>query len=235
MEFQDIKKKIKSGELTLSNFEGKSEVWKHFRQFVGSDNKCVGFVECIKCSTLLAYDSKKTGTLTLSRHMKQTCLGRKDDSQPSMSSFVTPPSIPVRVKQALTEKCLEFCCRDIRPFYVVSGKGFQGLAQELISVGATYGRVLAQSILPHHSTISKACQEKADERRKVLTQTLKDVLKNREVGMSTDMWTDDYKKLSYIAITCHYITEEYELVAKSLTTAMFCLAKQCEASLVSIH
>ncbi|KAL0179893.1 hypothetical protein M9458_025335, partial [Cirrhinus mrigala] len=221
MELEDVQKKIKMGELTLSKFGGKSEVWKHFQQVVGSDNICVGFVKCIKCGTLLAYDSKKTGTSTMNRHMKQACHGRKDDSQPSMSSFVTSPSIPLRARQALTEKCIEFCCKDIRPFYVLSGHGFQALAQELINVGGTYGRVSAQSILPHHSTVSKACIEKADERREVLAQTLKDALKNGDVAMSTDMWTDDYKKISYIAITCHYITDDYTLVGKTLTTAMF--------------
>lgn len=35
------------------------------------------------------------------------------------------------------------------------------------------------------------------------------------------MWTDDYRKISYIAITCHYITDDYNLVGKTLTTAMF--------------
>lgn len=62
MEIEEAKKKIKTGELTLSKFGGKSEVWKHFKLVVGSDNICVGFVSCIKCGTLLAYDSKKTGT-----------------------------------------------------------------------------------------------------------------------------------------------------------------------------
>ena len=39
MEMDDIKKKIKSGELTLSKSGGKSDVWK---SFVDSDNICVG-------------------------------------------------------------------------------------------------------------------------------------------------------------------------------------------------
>lgn len=168
--------------------------------------------------------AKKRGLPTMNRHMKQACHDRNYDSsqpQPSMSSFVTFPSNPLRARQAITEKCVEFCCRDIRPFYVVSGQGFERLAQELINVGATYGRVSAQSILPHHSTVSKACIEKADERREVLAQTLKDALKNGDVAMSTDMWTDDYRKTSYIAITCHFITDDYNLVGKTLTTALF--------------
>ena len=185
----------------MSKPGGKSEVWNHFEQVVDSDNICVGFVQCMKCSTLLSYDCKKTGTSSLNRHMKQACIARKD-----VVSLQCP---------------LLFFCRDIRPFYVVSGQGFQAIAQQLINVGATYGRVSAQSVLPHHSTVSKACIEKADERREVLTQTFKDALKNGDIGMSMDMWTYDYRKLSYMAITCHYISDEYQLVSKTLTTAMF--------------
>ncbi|KAL1261252.1 hypothetical protein QQF64_006517 [Cirrhinus molitorella] len=72
------------------------------------------------------------------------------------------------------------------PWQKGCGHGFQALAQELINVGSTYGSVSAQSILPHHSNVSKACLEKADERREVLAQTFKDALKNGDVGMSTD-------------------------------------------------
>ncbi len=39
--------------------------------------------------------------------------------------------------------------------------------------------------------------------------------------MSTDMWNDDYQKLSYMAITCHYVTHDFMLVSKTLTTAVF--------------
>ena len=41
------------------------------------------------------------------------------------------------------------------------------------------------------------------------------------VGMSTDMWTDDFRKISYLAITCHYISEDFKLIGKNLCTAMF--------------
>ncbi|CAL8354895.1 unnamed protein product [Arctogadus glacialis] len=49
MEPEEVKKKIKTGELKVSKFEGKSEVWTYFKQVVGSDNVCVGFVECSVC------------------------------------------------------------------------------------------------------------------------------------------------------------------------------------------
>lgn len=39
--------------------------------------------------------------------------------------------------------------------------------------------------------------------------------------MSTDMWTDDFRKIHYLSITCHYVTENFELIGKNLTTATF--------------
>ncbi|XP_029682715.1 uncharacterized protein [Takifugu rubripes] len=39
--------------------------------------------------------------------------------------------------------------------------------------------------------------------------------------MSTDMWTDDYRRMSYIAITCHFTETDFRLVGKTLTTAVF--------------
>ncbi len=41
------------------------------------------------------------------------------------------------------------------------------------------------------------------------------------VRMTTDMWTDDYRKVSYITITCHYITSDFKLKNNVLTTAVF--------------
>ena len=80
MELEDVKKKRKTGELPLSKF-GVSEVRNHFKQVVGSDNICVGFVErsTALCSPMTA---DKTEKWMMKRHMKQAPRGRKDDSEP---------------------------------------------------------------------------------------------------------------------------------------------------------
>ena len=49
MELEDVKKKIETGELTLSKFRGKSEVWNHLKQAVGSDNNI-----CASCVNALS-------------------------------------------------------------------------------------------------------------------------------------------------------------------------------------
>ncbi|CAL9694246.1 unnamed protein product [Knipowitschia caucasica] len=231
MDRLEVQKKIKSRELSL-HLEGepvhvgKSDVWQHFHFVVDKDKVSVGFVQCRHCHALLAFETKKTGTSSLIRHTKACRQKRQDEAtksqqQTPMTSFITVPKVPQRLKQAITDKCVDFCTKDLRPFYTVSGEGFQALAQELINIGASYGRIAASSVLPHHGTISKACLEKAEMKREQLVSELKQTLASGDIGMSTDMWTDDYRKMSYIAITCQFINSDFLLVGKTLTTAVF--------------
>ncbi len=41
------------------------------------------------------------------------------------------------------------------------------------------------------------------------------------IGMTTDMWTDDHRKISYLSITCHYVTTQYDMKSRVLTTTSF--------------
>ncbi|CAM4672842.1 unnamed protein product [Leuciscus chuanchicus] len=141
--------------------------------------------------------------------------------QQSMTKFLAK-NVPLKTKQAVTEKCVYMCAKDIRPFYFVQGDGFLELAQELINVGATRGRVAASSVLPSPNTVATHCRNLAEEKREELAKQVKEILnKGGKVGMSTDMWTDDFRKIHYLSITCHYVTEDFELIGKNLTTATF--------------
>ena len=222
----DIKKKLAAGEYTLIVKEGKSDVWKSFKLVVDADGKSREYVQCNKCKALMSYDSKRTGTSTLNRHVAN-CKSTSDSggaSQKSIATYVTKSadSVPLRVKQAVTQKCVIFCARDIRPFYTVKGKGFKELAQELINVGAERGKVPVSSVLPAPNTISAHCKALAAKEREAFTANVKSHLKNGgTVGMTTDMWTDDFRKINYLAVTCHYIGDDYNLIGKNLATVMF--------------
>ncbi|KAG1946559.1 rho guanine nucleotide exchange factor [Pimephales promelas] len=57
-----------------------------------------------------------------------------------------------------------------------AGEGFIELAQQLINIGATYGSVAAQDVLPDPTTVSKRCRELAIEKRAKLVEQLNDTL-----------------------------------------------------------
>lgn len=218
-----VKSKLAAGEFTVSKGEGRSDVWKVFGVVHDSEGNSTGYVQCSKCKVLLKYDSKKTGTSSLSRHIAlcgHSATTTTQQQQP-MSKFMAQ-KVPLKTKQAVTEKCVYMCAKDIRPFYVVKGDGFVELAQELINVGATYGRVAASSVLPSPNTVATHCRNLAEEKREEFAKQVKEILnKGGKVGMSTDMWTDDFRKIHYLSITCHYVSEDFELIGKNLTTAMF--------------
>ncbi len=83
------------------------------------------------------------------------------------------------------------------------------------------GRVSAESVLPDPTTISRRCKEAAASKRQTVVKEILDILCDINVGMTTDMWTDDYRKNSFLTITCHYITPDFLLRSRVLTTAMF--------------
>lgn len=117
-----------------------------------------------------------------------------------MSEFFSKP-VPPNARSQVIDKCVDFCCKDIRPFQTVACGGFIKLAQELINVGAAYGRLSAEKLLPDPTTISGRCQEKAKTKRDAIVAEIKEVMCSVNVGMTTDMWTDDYRKVSYMAFT----------------------------------
>ena len=126
---EEVKNKLSSGEFKTIQNEGKSTVWRYFRLVVNADfNVAVGYVQCRKCKVVMKYDSKRTGNSALQRHVDIVCKTTDDAGwllQPSIAAFAScSRKIPLQDKQKITEKCLAFCCKDIRPFRSNKGRLF---------------------------------------------------------------------------------------------------------------
>lgn len=156
---QGIKEKLDRGELIkVQNTSGKAAFWKNFDLITTRENKPIGNVQCRICNHILSYDSKKTGTSHLQRHVERGCAAASNSTstskQLSMSEFFSKP-VPPNARSQVIDKCVDFCCEDIWPFQAVACGGFIKLAQELINVGAAYGRLSAEKLLPDPTTISR--------------------------------------------------------------------------------
>lgn len=57
-------------------------------------------------------------------------------------------------------------------------------------------------------------------KRQNMVKDISEIMPDINVGMTTDMWTDDYCKISYLTNTYHYITPEYQLKSRVLNTVM---------------
>lgn len=216
--YSDIKNKLSTGEYILLDVAGKSEIWKRFKLVaVKESGESIGFVQCEKCLIFLSYNSSKSGTSHLRRH---NCIA---NSSNKLTSFFKPQSrnIDKKDKETLLQASVEMCCKDLRPFDIVSGEGFVNFAQTLVNIGVKNGNINVTDILPHPTTISRHVTETADNLRSQLVLEINKKVKEGLCAASTDMWTDDYRKKSFVAVTVHYFDDDWQLASKLLYTCDF--------------
>ncbi|KAJ8888259.1 hypothetical protein PR048_007746 [Dryococelus australis] len=92
------------------------------------------------------------------------------------------------------------CAKDLRACSCADGDGLTEPAQE---VGATFGHASATDVLPHRSTVAQSAVEQ------------------RACAMTMELWTNDFKKIHYLAVTAHYIDNEWRLINNVLIMKRF--------------
>lgn len=81
--------------------------------------------------------------------------------------------------------------------------------------------VLMSAVLPHPTTISRnVTKVKKDLHQKIFPMVEK-AMQNGECSATTDMWTEDYKKKSFITVTVHFFDDNFTLQKKVLFTSFF--------------
>ncbi len=139
-----------------------------------------------------------------------------------MSNYINlTAETAAEIKRALTKTIVQFCAKDIRPMEIISGKGFSKLAQHLISIGATFGNAEIKTILPHPTTISRNVAKVKEELHRKMFPIVEKAMKDGECSATTDMWTEDYKKRSFITVTVHFFDDNLTLQKKVLFTSLF--------------
>lgn len=94
-----------------------------------------------------------------------------------------------------------------RPFQLVADTGFHKVAKFLLSVGANFGtNVDIRSILPHPTTISRNIMNVYNKHFNKIKTEINSV-KSVGFGLTSDLWTDNFIRRTYIAVTIHYIID----------------------------
>ena len=130
--------------ITYVENQGVSDVWPSFSE-VNVDNVFSDHVLCIKCKALLKWKSRD-GTSGLKAHIK-SCVGKVDS--PKITKFAVAESfkkLSTIDKAGLVNTISNMCATDIRPFSIVEGSGFKKLVEQLISIGAKYGKIPVEFI-----------------------------------------------------------------------------------------
>lgn len=110
---------------------------------------------------------------------------------------------------------------DVRPFEIITGKGFINLVQYFVSIGARYGEVDVTTILPHPTTISRNVSDVKSKKHKELFPIIQKAIKNGECAATSEGWCDDYKKNNYLTMAVNFFDDNFVLQNKVLFTTLF--------------
>lgn len=79
----------------------------------------------------------------------------------------------------------------------------------------------ASSALPHRQTVCDRAKATAKEKKKeILSKKINKAL-DCGIGITTDMWTDEFNKRAYTAFTGHFINDDWKLESCVVSTAEF--------------
>lgn len=152
MDITLVTRKLLAGEYKIRSVSsGKSTVWNRFGLVIDSDSSDLDYVACKQCNHVLSYKGRQTGTTSMTKHKckvssTQTILTPVVKTIKSKSSCLSKTK-----KDAMTSACVDFVCKDIRPFDTVSGTGFIQVIQE-VSSGLCH-----LSVLDNRSNIIRNC------------------------------------------------------------------------------
>ena len=146
-------------------------------------------------------------------------------TQHKIMKFADTNILPPQTREHLTTELVKFCALDLRPYSAVSGDGFQSLCETLVSYGARYGKFNVKKALPDHTTTARHVPEIVESTKAAVRQELAQC---DYIALTTDGWTDDFRKTSYVTVTAHYFDAELNLQSCILNTGVVDKRKTAE-------
>lgn len=210
-------------------------IWEHLHEVFDKETKeqIKGFVVCKKCEKVMRYDSKTLGTNHLTNHLKT----HGNERLHSMNEFVMKTKELTKTdKNMVLNACVNFVCKDLRPYSAVVGDGLIELLQTFMKIGSIHG-TLEQSqikdLLPSVQTISRHVSIHGKELKVNLFAKIRNTLLSDEfLPMTVDIWQDKFKRISYLGITAHFYEEKDS--ETFLVDKMICM-KPIEPGVIKDH
>lgn len=197
MNSSNVKENIKSGTYKISDKRGRSKIWECFGIIKDeNDEEILNFVACKTCTNVYKYN--KSALSNLNKH-KCYILMKSENKE-----LVEPNQ---EAKKACTEVLTNWVVQDIRPYSIVNDAGLKEYSKLLLSFGIKFGSNLnVDALIPHPTTISRNVENSYIIQFNKLHSEISSI---REIGYSLtcDLWTENFSKISYLALTCHFIMD----------------------------
>lgn len=201
-----------------------------FIQCVGDDTSATSttaqrkstFVACHECETLYVYSSQ-TGTSALNKH-KCRVLDIAPGGSHSMINFAKATVQPNGGQKQLISRSLgDMCALDIRPFSIVSGKGFRSLLQNVLDIGVSSKNPMrVEDLLPDQVTVKRSLTTRCALTRDILKSIIQSHFKcGLWAAFTLDIWTDDNHQQSFLSVTIHFIDDLWCLHDRTLQVNAF--------------
>ena len=173
---ETITRALEKGDYSLSPKpdSATAQWWTCFDRIQDEERRFLNFVRCRRCSSLLAYDSKKTGSSSLRTHAKSCRIPPPNTTRSiiTMLAQSTASNVSAETKRLATEALARLCAEDMRPFEIVNGSGFEYFCQTLLEIGRkSKDRIDASSLLPDPTTVSRRIQSMAEGERLQISNT----------------------------------------------------------------
>lgn len=215
-----------ANELKPSPNRGRSKVWGTFSRIVdeaGIENPDV--VVCNTCKNVYKFDKS---TSNLVKHKCYLMANTRKRSHPEVDA-------DVESKKMCIKFATEWTIKNGRSFNIIADSGLKNMAQFFISVGAKFGEnINVESLLPHPTTISRNIGALYEFNFNEIKKEKVDGTKFG-YGITSDIWTDDFYKISYISLTIHYVAEgtlKNRLLAVKSMEGKSCTGKNYEILLI---
>lgn len=212
MSLEDVLERVKIGDYsTRDKFHNgtskgfKSAIWTVCHEIYDElGEKVQNVVYCTKCEKVFKY-SRTHGTTTILNH---GCLSVPNDQTKIDAFATTTKPIAASDKFKVKESAMSFVAKDIRPFEALNGNGFFQIIKMFVYIGAKYGMLADQEIralIPSPNTISRAVSQFGHILKMGLYDKIVNIVKKTGIALTTDIWTDNFKRISYLVITAHFV------------------------------
>ncbi|CAG9792672.1 unnamed protein product [Diatraea saccharalis] len=133
----------------------------------------------------------------------------------SQTTVGTPSSSLIKNKDSwlLARDMALWFCKSLMPFDSVSDEGMNDFFQK-------YDIISCKEDMPSRDTVSRTA---LDDVYESMLENVKVQIKTDAAGhaaITFDLWTDQYRHLSYITFTLHYLTADFELKSFTLCTKL---------------
>jgi len=222
--------------------KGKSEVWKNFGKVLvfGLTEKDIktlklntkpkssfyvkNVVACKQCYACYTHISHKSGTSSLRKH---NCIKKAESQSLENTQIITkwctkiPKSvtIPENIKYEIQVQSLKFILNQLLAFKTIDETPFRELLQKCIEIGANYGNIDINDILCGRKKLTDVIMKKKYD--ECMSSIIKSLDKVYGMGFTLDFWQEDFRKITYVSLTLHFVDENYILKSRIINSNKF--------------